>query len=231
MMIFMERVISRMGAALFCGVALLMSPAKAGADFLYLFGDTWAGASPAKPGPWVSELFQDIAPGTISLTISNSGLSGTEYLQKLYLNLNPKLDPTKLRFNEVGATAGLTLPTIQTGINSFQADGDGKYDVVLSFSTANKGRFAANDYLTYRITGISGLTTSDFEGFLSTRSGCSGPFLGGVQIVSIGACGASGWADACKVTPVIPVPEPSGGLFFALGAGVWMGMRRLCGRR
>src|ERR1041384_3199085 len=199
MMLFMERVISRMGAVLVCGVALLMSPTKASADFVYLFDHTWTGASPAGPAPWVSELFKDIAPGTISLTISNGGLSGTEYLQELYVNLNPTEDPTQLSFQETGASAGLTLPTIQTGINSFQADGDGKYDILLSFSTANLGRFAANDYLTYTISGIPGLTTSDFEGFLSAHSGGNGPFLGGAHIVSIGANGDSGWDNPSVV--------------------------------
>jgi hypothetical protein len=231
MMMFMERMIVRWGVAFVSAVTLLILPAKASADFYYLFDHTWTGTGPVAPAPWVSEFFHDIAPGTVSLTVSNVGLSGTEYVQELYMNLNPNLDPTKLNFTQTADSAGLTLPTIQTGTNSFQADGDGKYDILLSFATANSGRFAANDYITYTISGISGLTSSDFEGFLSAHSGGNGPFLGGAHIVSIGADGASGWDNPSQVTLLNAVPEPSTGLLFGLAAGLLLALRRPCGRQ
>ncbi len=165
-----------------------------------------------------------------SLKISNIGLTGTEYVQELYINLNPTLDPTKLIFTETAASTGLTLPTIQTGVNSFQADGDGKYDILLSFATANSGRFAANDYITFTITdpAFSTLSSSDFEGFLSAHSGGNGPFLAGAHSVSIGANGDSGWDNPTEITLV---PEPSSGLLLGLAATLWFAARSFVRRQ
>src|SRR5690242_3867209 len=99
-MLFMKRILSQWGWGFACAVTVLMSPVKSSADFLYLFDHTWTGTGPAGPAPWISELFQDLGGGAVSLTISNAGLSGTEYLQELYVNLNTSLDPTKLTFTK-----------------------------------------------------------------------------------------------------------------------------------
>src|SRR6266478_9248269 len=95
-----------------------------------------SGTSPASPTtPWLTAVFQDVAPGTVSLTLTAPHLTGSEFVSGWYFNLNPVLDPTLLTFS-APASLNYALPGISESVNAFKADGDGKYDVLLSFSTS-----------------------------------------------------------------------------------------------
>src|SRR3954465_5380765 len=140
-------------SALFTAVAL--------ADgYQYDFSHAFSGSPPGSPGtPWVQAQFIDISPGTVQLTVSNLNLTGNENVDQLYFNLAPTLDPTKLNFTHVSDSGGFDLPTFTRGVDSFKADGDGKYDILLNFAV-NDGQhiFTDGEYFTYTISGISGLT-------------------------------------------------------------------------
>jgi hypothetical protein len=219
----MKEVIGYTKRAAACALLMLMFQGSARADFYYYFDNTWSGTSPAGSAPWISALFQDVGAGTVKLTLSNSGLTGTEYVNSLFFNLNPALNPSQLSFTELSGTAGVTAPTISTGEDAFKAGGDGNYDVEFSFATANAGRFGVSDTLTYQITGIPSLTAMDF-GYLSSPAGGNGPFLSSAHIASIGANGAgSGWDNPSKITPV---PEPAASFLVLAAAGLWLGVRR-----
>jgi hypothetical protein len=187
--------------------------------FVYNFVDAFSGTSPSASTAWTTATFEDVAPGTVSLTISNSGLTANEYVSGLYFNLDPTKSPMSLQFNFVSGTAGVTLPVVTTGVNFERADGDGYYDVLFSFATAASGRFNANDYFVYTITGIPGLTTADFI-YLSAPAGGVGPFLAAGHVQSIGTNALSGWIAPTETTPLVPIPEPSTAALLLAAAGI-----------
>ena len=204
----------------------MLAPGKAhSASFYYLFDNSFSGTSPAGPAPWTSILFQDVSPGVVSLSISNNGLTGSEFISELYLNLNTNLNPNQLNISLLNGTLGVSAANILTGVNMFKADGDGKYDIHFGFSTSSAGRFAAGDYLQYTISGIPNLSVTDFD-FLSAPAGGHGPFLAATHVQSIGDCSASGWTSPTALTPIEPVPEPSSVVLLGLAVGAWFGIRR-----
>jgi hypothetical protein len=179
---------------------------------------------PAGPGPFTIATFLDVAPGTVDLTIQNVGLSSGEFISGLYFNLNPLDHATDLSFSLLGSQGTFTTPTISLGTDSFKADGDGKYDILFGFGTANGTTFTVGDSITFRITGIAGLTAADFN-FLSAPAGGSGPFYAAAHVQGTPPNnGGSCWIEP-GLGPV-PVPEPSSGLLLALAAGVWFSLRR-----
>lgn len=115
-----------------------------------------------------------------------------------------------------GATAnGITL-----GIDCCKADGDGLYDIKLSFATNGSG-FQSGQTVVYEITGISGLTASSFN-FFSTPAGGHGPFLTAAHVLNTTGAGSggSGW-----IAPT-PVPLPAAAWLFGSGLLGLMGIAR-----
>lgn len=181
------------------------------------------GTSPVGNPPWVTAQFYNTStPGTVELTLYTSNLTDNEFATEWDLNLDPTLDPTKLVFNLVGASTGLTIPTIGTKVDHFQADGDGKYDISFGFETSNAsaGRFLPDKWITYSITTDEPnktIAASSFD-FLSKSAGGSGPFYMATHIQGISTGTGSGW--------VAPVPEPSTLILLGIAslgvlAGVW----------
>jgi len=225
----MKSPLLRVGRAAAGAVLLvsLLSPSRAAADFYYYFDHSFSGASPSLPSPWITEFFHDVSPGTVNLTITASDLASTEFMSELYINLNPSKAPTSLAFSMLGSSGSFTLPSISKGVDSFKADGDGKYDVKFSFGTADGTRFTAGDSITYQITVITGLVAMDFD-YLSAPAGGSGPFLSATHIQGITNCtDTSGWANPNVLTPV---PEPAPVALFGLALGLWAGTRRFFAR-
>src|SRR5262245_52413989 len=97
-------------------------PARA--DYQYLFNTTFSGTGPGAAAPWMDVMFHDTWAGTVSVTISNTDLIGTEFIAGLYLNLRTNLNPTSLTFQLTGGNDPLATPVIFTGVNQFKADGD-----------------------------------------------------------------------------------------------------------
>lgn len=207
----------------FLAAGLLLSAKAKASDFIYQFNATFSGTSPTGSAPWLTAEFQDVGSGKVDLTLSSSGLQGTEFISDFYLNLNPSMDPTSLAFNQLSKTGGFTDPSISKGINTFKADGDGYYDVNLGFDTSNGSTFTVGDSVTYQISGIAGLNANDFD-YTSEMGGGAGVWLAAAHIQSIGGGGASGWIAP---TVLAPVPEPAPVALLLTAAGIWFGMRRL----
>ena len=196
------------------GLAAVM-PVSAFGDFLYQFGDVFGGTAPGSNPPWMVAEVQSLAPGRVRLSLSNSNLSGSENVDELYLNLNPSLDPTRLKFSLVGGSGGFDQPRILTGENQFKAGGDGRYDVEFLFAQGGTAanRFGPGEELVCDISGLPTLTAADFA-FLSMPVGGSRPLYAAAHVQRIGASSLSGWLDATAVTPLV-VPEPTAG-------GLWL---------
>ena len=162
-----------------------------------------SGSTPAGTAPWVQAIFDDGgSSGSVTLTMTTSGLSGSENITGMYFNLDSSLNPTSLSFNYLGTT-GAAATSVQTGVDAFKADGDGKYDVLFNFPTASG--FNAGQTVKYQITGISSLTALSFNVLSACGNpSCSGPgnFYAAAKVQNIGA--SSGWI--ASNAGVVPVP-------------------------
>lgn len=209
----------------------LFVPLKSNASgILYQFDTPFpADASPAGSAPWIDASFQDVSGGVL-LTVSNLGLIGDEFLQGngsganggIFFNLNPNDDPTSLTFSLVSQTANFGT-FINTGENAFKADGDGKYDIVFDFSTHS---FAGGASFSYLISGITGLTASDFA-YMSAPAGGSGPFYAAAHVMGLPPNASnSTWIEpGSGVLQLLPAPEPSSFALIAVSFGVWSAVR------
>ena len=220
---------SQRGACAFFAVSWILAvglfcPGRALANLTtvtYNFDNEFSGGTAPVSGikPWITAVFRDTStPGSVTLTLSAPHLTANEFVSGWYFNLNPILDPTHLQFNSATVSAGsLSLPSIHESVDTYKADGDGKYDILLSFSTSGglSGNFTTGDTLTYTLTGNFGghvLSAADFL-FLSAPAGGHGPFDAAAHVQGIGPTGgASGWVDpSTPITGQDVTPAPEGG--------------------
>jgi hypothetical protein len=167
--------------------------------------------------------------------------TGGEKLTSFYWNLSDSLFP-------VGATkgsapiSGVTITqesngqgavgTPQIQFNNFKADGDGDFDVRVTFPTSGN-TFNANEYVSFFMGGV---TTDDIKNSISVNgpAGKTG-FHVAAHIQSIGAQGGSGWYTGTG--GFIPggqdelVPVPPSLVLVGLGAVCFGGIARLRRRR
>ena len=212
------------GVILTCLLALAQ---QASADTVKLnFSSVFSGTAPAGAAPWLTATFTDIAPGSVSLQIVASGLTGQESVDGIYFNLNPAINPALLTFTRNAASTGPTAAntTIGQGTDAFKADGDGFYDILFTLPPppgSQAARFTAGETLIYQLTGPAGLNAAAFA-WLSTRGpgGGPGPQFGAAHVMQIGSGAASGWVGAT----VVPVPAAFG--LFAVGLATLSAARR-----
>ena len=180
------------------------------------------GTDPEGATPWATITIDDTADtggaNSVRVTITNN-LVDNEFISELSLNLDPLLDPTQLTFsavnmNAVGSPAGDPNDfTFTSGVDFFQADGDGKFDMLLELppppgSFASK--YTAGEMLVFDLTYSAALSAADFD-FGSAPGGPQGTFRAAAHVQGIGPDNAdSGWIG--------PVPEPSVALLIAAGA-------------
>lgn len=182
-----------------------------------------SGGTPQGPSPWITAFIDDGGTaGSVTMTVADSGIVGSEYLNKFYFNIDPSLDASNLNYTVIASTAD--APTISTGTDAQTSDGDDAYDVVLGFtnSSGTGDRFGVGDILILEITGTD-LSANAFA-FLSAAYGDLGPFYASAHIGSIGDNGASAWISDGDEQPA--VPEPGTMLLALLGGGAAAGARR-----
>lgn len=215
----------------YCLLGVVIAPGiMPAAQVIYNFDNVFSGSSDSDPTPWEKATISDVSPGTVSLTVTNTDFTGSEFISGLYLNINPADDVNNLVFHFVSQHGSFTDPTINLGEDNFKADGDGYYDILLSFGTANGTTFAVGDSITYTISGIAGLTALDFA-YISSPGGGNGPFYAAAHLQSM-AGGASAWINPSHLVTIVAEPGPVamvgflGGFAFLLRS-VW---RRLTAR-
>ena len=168
------------------------------------------GTSPAGPAPWLRAAFDDDGDtGSVTLTMEDLNLTGTEFVSEWYFNLDPALDPTGLIINFSAGQSG----AVSTGTDSFKADGDGLYDILFSFPTSGD-RFGADQSSTWIFT-LDRLTANSFN-FLSLTGGGHGPYPTAAHVQDVdGSYG--GW---------ITTPIPGAVWLFGAGLLGLIGVRR-----
>lgn len=209
----------------------LLSTNTNASGILYQF-DTPFPSDPNPDGssPWINASFQDVSGGVL-LTVSNVGLTSSEFLQGngsganggIFFNLNPNDDPNSLTFTLESQSANFGT-SISTGENAFKADGDGKYDIVFDFSSH---LFAGGASFSYLISGVSGLNSSDFA-YMSAPAGGSGPFYAAAHVMGLSPNGSnSTWIEpGSGPMQLTPAPEPSSIALIAASFGIWGAVRQ-----
>ncbi len=183
----------------------------------------WNGASPEGAAPWLNATFDDQgAAGDVILTITAVNLTLTEKVWGWYFNLDPLLDPDQLIFSGPsksgnGAGPWFDDPDILTGSNAFKADGDGSFDLLIQFETADGGThsFEAGDSVEYTISGIGSLMANSFYYMSDPEPGGAGEYITTAHVLGIGEAAISGW---------VTIPEPA--MICLLGLGGLLLRRR-----
>lgn len=218
---------SRFGTLLMIALVVAWLPAAAEAitvDFVF------SGQQPGNSGPWGTVTFTDAGGGNTIVTMSAlggaTGLASGEFITFWGVNTSD----TSFTVGPLTTVTGTVTGTIGAcpapcGDNSFRADGDGYYNIVVSFETASTaGRFTGGETVQFEVFGAAVGTFSP----LSASGGGAGTYNTAIHIQGIGD-GCSAWAgnsdSAGKVGSGIGtacggtrVPEP--GTVALIGAGL-----------
>ena len=147
--------------------------------------------------------------GGVRITVTNNLVDPGAFLSSLYLNTSvaPLADAVGTCVN-CAATGGQTM-TFNFGSDAFQADGDGRYDILIDFSTEAANRLLAGEVVVFDITSTTVGFTSDSFLVFSAPGGGNGPFRAAAHIQSL----PDGQSDF-----ITEIPEPTSMLL--LGSGL-----------
>jgi hypothetical protein len=187
--------------------ALAAAPATVSAGLVLNLNTEFSGGSnPSGTAPWLRAEFTDAGTDAVSLTLTSLLQDADEFVGIWAFNFNPSATAAQLAALSIVQGTG-PAAAITKGINFFQADGDGQYDIKFDFDTSASGdRFEQGDVATFTITG-SGITEASFN-FLSNPAGGKGPFITAAHVQGIGpSAGQSGWITGTG-TNLTAAPEP-----------------------
>ncbi|MCH7894626.1 MAG: PEP-CTERM sorting domain-containing protein [Proteobacteria bacterium] len=167
------------------------------------------GDSPNGPAPWVTLKFDDGGTsGSVTLTISNSGLVGSEHNKAVYWNIDPSIDIATVSVSVTDSSLLSGAFSVTASTDTFMPDGDGLMDFLLSLAN---GDFTSGETVTILITDTGNLLTANSFDFLSTPTGpnpkpsrIAAAHIGSILLIDETTNG-SGWITGDKTT----VPEPA----------------------
>jgi hypothetical protein len=228
--------IGRVFALLFFAIIFIVAiSGQANADVTYyfgsdnMFGTPPAGGGVAPAGTWATATFMDVTGG-VQLTLNVTNNLTAENIGEFYFNYSG--DTSSLTIDP--QPGGGSTAVISKGNNSFQADGDGLYDLLFAFPPPPgqfDKKFTAGETVIYDITGTGVSASSFYE--LAAPSGGNGPYYAAAKLQGI-ACtdpGSPTYGDCGGTPPTTSawaagvVPEPVSSTLFIVGAAT-LGFRR-----
>jgi hypothetical protein len=186
----------------------------------------FSGNVPASISPYGTAVFDDHgSTGSVTLTLTASLEASSEFITEWDFNssnLNIQIAMNSCTTCALASGPnGIQLPGGTA--DQYQADGDGKYDFSINFSSANADRFDGTDVAVFTITG-TGINTTTFNGLSADGGNAGGPFHTAAHVQGIQP-NCSGWVSdtvagstGTSSGPCTSVPEPSSLLL--LGSGL-----------
>jgi hypothetical protein len=202
-------------------------PTGAEATITYTLDFVFSGDQPANSGPWGTISFTTVGSDTlVTMTALGgaTGLASGEFITFWGFNTTDTSfsAPSTLSGAATGTIA--VCPTDPCTSAGFKADGDGFYDIVVSFETANNaGRLTSGESVSFTILGA---TEGSFSP-LSNPGGGAGTYNTAMHIQGIAGSSCSAWVGNSTSTGAVgggtgtacaSVPEPASLLL--LGSGL-----------
>lgn len=162
----------------------------------------------------------DVAADTVRLTV-DSYLVKSEHVWYLMLNLDPQFSANSLTWDFAGqGTGAYGSPSISTGVDAFQADGDGMFDIQFAFThNVLADRFDNGDSYYIDVT-LSGIMAQSFNWPSAPKpSGAGGGLYAAAHVQGIDNPNIPGIDDEGSgwVTTNGEVPEASTLMLFGTG--------------
>lgn len=204
----------RFAHALVCALALLalaVAPAQA-STITFNLSAVFSGDTPSG-SPTIT--FDDQGGvGSVLVTINTFGMSGTEYLDDIYINVDPALAGS-LGLLQVGSFTGVTPNGYSVAADTHKADGDGFFDLLIDYPPPpgnSPNQLGADMVAGFTIT-LAGITANSFNFNSVCGQGCGNggwPVAAHLQAI---AGGGSAWIGGVfDPNPPPPPPPPPPGV-------------------
>lgn len=205
--------------AMFVVVAFASAMTAQADPVTFVLGGADFSGPTANTGGNITVHIENIAGG-VRISVTNNLVDPGAFISGLYLNTSvaPLAGALGTCVN-CAATNGQTM-TFNFGSDAFQADGDGRYDILIDFSTVEANRLLAGEVVVFDITSTTVGFTSDSFLVFSAPGGGNGPFRAAAHIQSL----PGGQSDFITETEI---PEPTSMILLGTGlATLAAGLRK-----